>query len=280
MIYLSVKRVLAAQDICSHGRCSLTSSISIFSVMGIQTCPLPVAWYNVNKDYVKESTSHHMSDALSFMESWERINLSYDAIYCGFMGNAQSLAIASEAVRRFHKDDTLIFVDPAISYNGHPMSTCTPSMLDGMRKLIRQADVITPTLQEAYALLDIPPMKVFPPAKEILSLLDRLMAMGPKFVVITDIPDHTGPYKIVSYDGTTSSYERYKTTFREIRCHGKSDVFGTVLLSFLMKDHYLHTAVSKALSFLNTVVSQTREKATDFRNGIELESCLPQLLRI
>lgn len=277
---MSIKRVLAAQDICSHGRCSLTSSISIFSVMGIQTCPLPVAWYNVNMDYVRESMSSNISDAQSFMESWERIKFKYDAIYCGFMGNSQSLAIASEAVQRFHKEDTLVFVDPAMSYNGRPISTYTPSMLESMRTLIRQADVITPTLQEAYAILGIPPMKVFPPAKEILSLFDRLMAMGSKLVVITDIPDHAGPYKIVSYDGTTSSYERYNTAFREIRCHGKSDVFGSVLLSFLMKGHYLHTAVSKAVLFLNGVVSHTREKGTDFRNGIELESCLSRLLSV
>ena len=42
---MSTPRVAAIHDLSGFGRCSLTVALPILSVMGVQCCPLPTAFF-------------------------------------------------------------------------------------------------------------------------------------------------------------------------------------------------------------------------------------------
>lgn len=115
---MATKRVLAIHDMCSFGRCSLTAAIPVISAMGFQVCPFPTAIFSNNLTYGDYTFSDFTPHMTEFMDKWQKLGYSYDAIYSGFLADAGQIAIVLDAIARFAKKDTLVVVDPAMADDG------------------------------------------------------------------------------------------------------------------------------------------------------------------
>ena len=274
------KRVLAIHDLCSFGRCSLTAAVPVISAMGFQVCPLPTTLSSNNITYPSYYSSDVFPDTRLFMKKWEEIGCSYQAIYSGFLSDFQQIQIVRDAIGRFSDEDTLIVVDPVMSFAGRPLPVYTKDMIAKMRTLIRKATVITPTLMEACMLTNTP---VIPDAfslKDVLRLCHQLSSLGPRYVVITRIPASDVKIKNVSFDGTTHTYDECQIYRVRKQVDGLSDLFASVLTGALLRNHSIHMAMRLSLDFLSYALDYTRQAGSDAREGIQIEPCLRQLLKI
>ena len=277
---MSTKRVLAIHDMCSFGRCSLTAAIPVISAMGFQVCPFPTALFSNNLTYGDFTFSDFTPHMKEFMNKWTQLGFSYDAIYSGFLADADQIALVEEAIQRFSKQDGLIVVDPAMADDGKLYPVFKPDIVTEMKHLISHATVITPNFTEACLLLDIPYPKEAPSNKTILQLCQQLSDNGPKSIVITSVPSTDDTIKIVSYDANTASYDECVVSRIPFSTCGTGDLFTSVLTGSLLNGMTLHHAVQKAADFLAYAIHYTYESGSDYREGVQVEPCLAHLMEM
>jgi pyridoxine kinase len=108
-----VPRTAAIHDLSGFGRASLTVIIPILSTMGIQVCPLPTAVFSTHtggfQDYRCVDLSDHMR---SMIQHWRSLDLSFDAIYGGFLGSSEQIEIVSAFIDSFSRANQLVLIDP------------------------------------------------------------------------------------------------------------------------------------------------------------------------
>ena len=115
---MSTKRVLAIHDLCSFGRCSLTAAIPVISALGSQVCPFPTALFSNNLTYGTFKSTDLSAAMPDMMAAWSKLNLTYDAVYSGFLAGPEQAETVKEAVLQFGKDG-LVIIDPAMADNGN-----------------------------------------------------------------------------------------------------------------------------------------------------------------
>lgn len=275
---LSTKRVLAIHDMCSFGRCSLTAAIPVISAMGMQVCPFPTALFSNNLTYGDYTFTDFTPYMNGFMDKWQQLGLSYDAIYSGFLADAGQIAIVSDAIRRFASSDTLVVVDPAMADNGALYPVFTPDIVTEMRKLICHATIITPNYTEACLLLDTPYTEAIPQTKYMMSLCQKLADLGPKQIVITSVPAPHEEIKVVSYDTKTASFDECTASRIPFSTCGTGDLFASVLTGAMLNGSTLHGAVEKAMHFVSRSIEYTYHSGSDYREGVQFEPCLADLV--
>ncbi|KMO87566.1 pyridoxine kinase [Megasphaera cerevisiae DSM 20462] len=277
---MATKRVLAIHDICSFGRCSLTAAIPVISAMGIQVCPFPTALFSNNLTYGTFTFSDFTPHMNEFMDMWQSLGYSYDAVYSGFLADAAQIAVVQDAIRRFAKPDTLVIVDPAMADDGKLYPVFKPDIITEMGKLIGNATVITPNYTEACLLLNHPYADRIPSTKDMTELCRRLIDQGPEKVVITSVPAPNEEIKIVSYDKQTASFDEYAVQRLPFNTCGTGDLFSSVLTGALLNGSNLHAAVRKAADFLSYAITYTYHSGSDCREGVQVEPCLKKLMEI
>lgn len=275
---MTTKRVLAIHDICSFGRCSLTAAIPVISAQGIQVCPFPTALFSNNLTYGTFAFSDFTPQMTRFMDQWQQLGFSYDAIYSGFLGDAGQISIVLDAISRFSRPNTLVIADPAMADDGTLYPVFTPDIVPEMRKLIRHADVITPNYTEALFLLDKPYDASAVSHEHLRNLCDELVSMGPRQVIITSVPSSPEEIKVVSYHGETHAYEEYAVHRIPFETCGTGDIFTSVLTGALLQGTELHIAVKKAADFLSEVITYTYQSGADYREGVQVEPFLHKLM--
>lgn len=274
---MATKRVLAIHDMCSFGRCSLTAAIPVISAMGFQVCPFPTAIFSNNLTYGDYTFSDFTPHMTEFMDKWQQLGYSYDAIYSGFLADAGQIAIVLDAIKRFAKEDTLVVVDPAMADDGKLYPVFKPDIVTEMRKLIAKATVITPNYTEAALLAGLPYDTAIPPMKNLLGLCQHLAAMGPQNIVITSVPSDNDTIKVVSYDGRTASFDECTVDRIPFSTCGTGDIFTSVLTGSLLQGQTLHDSVKKAAEFLSYAINYTYQAGSDYREGVQVEPCLKKL---
>lgn len=252
---MATKRVLAIHDMCSFGRCSLTAAIPVISAMGFQVCPFPTAIFSNNLTYGDYTFSDFTPHMTEFMDKWQKLGYSYDAIYSGF----------------------LVVVDPAMADDGKLYPVFKPDIVMEMRKLIAKATIITPNYTEAALLADIPYAQGAPSMKTMLELCQKLAAMGPRQIIITSVPTDNETITVVSYDAQTTSFDECTVDRIPFSTCGTGDLFTSVLTGSLLQGQSLHDSVKKATQFLNYAIGYTYQSGSDPREGVQVEPCLKKL---
>ena len=174
-----VKKVAAIHDMCGAGRVSLTAVIPVLSAMGIEACPLPTALLSNHTQYPSFSFLDLTDNMVAMINEWKTLDIRFDAIYSGFLGSTRQIDIVANFIVDFRRDETLVVVDPVLGDNGKLYATFDDSMVEGMRRLVNSADVITPNLTEAFALLGRSYQTTLTEV-ELKTILKDLAAMGPK----------------------------------------------------------------------------------------------------
>lgn len=273
-----VKRVAAIHDMSGVGRVSLTAVIPVLSAMGIQTCPLPTAILSSHTQYPHFSFIDLTDNMVNMINEWKALDLRFDAIYSGYLGSTRQIEILENFLKDFRREDTLVVVDPVLGDNGKLYATFDETMIKGMRQLVRSADVITPNLTEAFALLDRP-YKTELTTDELKATLRDLAKMGPKTVIITSVPiegdeQHTS---VCAYDTETDRFWRVTCQYMPAHYPGTGDTFTSVLTGALLQGDSLPMAIDRAAQFILQGIRATFGYKYDNRDGILLERVLPAL---
>ena len=274
----NVRRIAAIHDLSGIGRTSLMAVIPILSTMGFNVCPLPTAILSNHSQYPDFSFLDLTEEMPRIIDQWEKLGVTFDAIYTGYMGSPRQIEIVCGFIERFRTADTLVVVDPVLGDNGHLYSKMTQEMVEEMRRLACRADVLTPNLTEAFALLDRP-YKTDCTTDELKDLIAELSEMGPDTVIITGVP-------VPGQSGLTSVIARSKSDLRtwKVTCPylpahypGTGDSFTSVITGSLLQGDSLPIALDRAAQFILQGIRSTFGYRMDNRDGILLERVLPNL---
>lgn len=274
----NVRRIAAIHDLSGIGRTSLMAVIPILSTMGFNVCPLPTAILSNHSQYPDFSFLDLTEEMPRIIDQWEKLGVTFDAIYTGYMGSPRQIEIVCGFIERFRTADTLVVVDPVLGDNGHLYSKMTQEMVEEMRRLACRADVLTPNLTEAFALLDRP-YKTDCSTEELKDLIAELSEMGPDTVIITGVP-------VPGQSGLTSVIARSKSDLRtwKVTCPylpahypGTGDSFTSVITGSLLQGDSLPIALDRAAQFILQGIRSTFGYRMDNRDGILLERVLPNL---
>ncbi len=272
-----LKTCAVINDLSGFGRCALNVTIPVMSAIGIRVLSVPTAVLS-NHTGFSEYYFSDLTDGMSeYFEAWERLGLSYDGIYSGFLGSEHQADIIADFIKKNRKENTFLFVDPAMGDDGKLYPTCTDGIVRKMRELVSEADIITPNLTEACFLagVDYEEMKNAD-FDRVSDLAFRLTRMGASRVVIT------GVYK----DDTVSNVicdsifdEIFSTSSKCVAGEfcGTGDLFASILFGYVMKGKSLANAVKGASDIILRAAEYSEALGVSKTDGIAFEPFLKKL---
>lgn len=271
-----IKRAAAIHDISGLGRCSLTMALPILSALGIQCCPVPTAVLSSQTDGYRDYTFTDLTDMLpDYIAHWQRNGEQFDAIYTGFLGSAKQIGLVSGFIDTFRSERTLVLVDPVMGDNGAIYDSVDRDMCEGIRELVRRADIITPNLTEAAILLG--EKEIAEDEKTWLAWSRRLRELGPKAVAITGIDNGDGRVCVTCCDDEGA--ETIYTAHIARDYPGAGDMFASVLLGKLLRGAGLHESAHGAAEFVTECAALTYKMNTPAREGLIFEPMLHMLIK-
>ena len=273
----TIPRVAAIHDLSGFGRSSLTIVLPVLSAMGIQACPLPTALLSTQtsgfEDYYFLDLTNSMKEII---KHWTALGIQFDAVYSGFLGSVNQISIVSNFIDSCRKKpDCLILVDPVLGDDGEPYGPVTGEMIDGMRELVKKADVITPNYTEAALLLG-KPLKTELYTDEVKEYLLDLADLGPQKVIITSIPAKGREHfsSVYAYNKSNHGFWKVECEYLPASYPGTGDMFASVIVGALLKKKRFPEAVDQAVQFVYKAIRDTFGQNIPVREGVLLEHVL------
>lgn len=270
--------IAAVHDLSGYGRASLTVAIPILSVMGMQVSPLPTSILSTQtsgfKNYSFFDFTPHMQNII---DHWKKENIKFDAIYTGFLGSSLQIDIINRFIDSFMHDDLFVIIDPVLGDEGKLYDTIDRDIVEGMKHLVKKANLITPNITEASSLLGVNNFDTFS-YRKLKNVLQKLSDMGPETVVITSVMVENESAPIVAaYDAKNNQFWKIKSDYIPVYYPGTGDIFASILTGSLLRGDSLPVAASIAVEFISAAIKETYGHNTPFRNGIMFEKALPIL---
>ena len=150
------KKLALVNDVTGYGRCSIAVALPIVSALKVQGCILPTAILSVHTGFHDYYLDDYTDRMTPYIDSWKKNKLTFDGISTGFLGSVRQIDMVLDFLHDFKGPDTKVIVDPVMGDNGRIYSSYTQEMCDDMRRLLADADVLTPNLTEACELLGRP----------------------------------------------------------------------------------------------------------------------------
>ena len=274
-----IPRVAAIHDLSGYGRNSLSVVIPILSTMGAQAVALPTAVLSTHtggfEGYAFEDLTGFMKKAI---DHWTKLDIRFHCIYSGFLGSPAQVELVSDFIGRQQKNQPLVVVDPVLADGGRLYDTMDMDMVNGMKRLIRRADLITPNLTEASLLLG----KAYEPElgeEELKDWLVSLAEMGPETVVITSAPvsRKRKDISVVAYNRRSGHFWRAPCVYIPANYPGAGDVFTSVLTGSLLQGDSLPVALDRGVQFVTQAIRASYGFDYPRREGVLLERVLNSL---
>lgn len=273
-----VPRLAAVHDLSGLGRVALMVVIPILSSMGIQVTPLPTAVLSANTDFKNFRMLDLSEQMKQFIQHWKEEEVSFDAIYTGFLGSAEQVDIVKDLINSFKKENQIIVIDPVLGDDGKAYTTMDCEMICKMRGLIAFADVITPNLTEACLLLD-KNFKNKYELEEIKEYAFKLSGKGPEIVIITSVDDPAGKdiTSVVAYNKKNNKFWKVSCSYIPASYPGTGDIFTSVLTGCLLQGDTLPIALDRAVNFTSIAVRTTYGRDYKNNEGVIIEKVLDTL---
>jgi hydroxymethylpyrimidine/phosphomethylpyrimidine kinase len=251
-----MSRTLAALSIAGSDSCAgagLQADLKTFSALGVYGATAVTAITAQNTLGV--SAVHLVPpDVIAAQLHAVFSDLSIGAIKTGMVGGEDAIEAVATGLMRFAQDVPIV-VDPVM------ISTTGSRLLEKgaeralAQRLIPLATLITPNLQEAAALLEMP---VARSSEEIEDQAQRLLAFGPSAVLIKGGhgagPDATD----VLFDGVVfRSYSTPRITTKNT--HGTGCTLASAIAAFLVKGFALQGAIAEAKAYLQKALEHADE---------------------
>ena len=273
------KRVLAVHDLSCVGRCSLTVALPILSAAGLEASALPTAVLSTHTGGFTGMTFRDLTQDLpAIFAHWKTLDLAFDAIYTGYLGSAEQVALVEQLFDAFRGEQTKIIVDPVMGDHGKLYPGMSEKMPQLMKTLCQKADVIVPNQTEAALMLGRPYLET-PDKAEVDDLMQALREMTQASVVWTGISPEEGKLGAAVYDRETGQTACPAAPHMPGSYHGTGDVYASALTGAYLAGKTLVQAAQIAADFTQQSIVETLPLGLETRYGVCFERALPQLLR-
>ena len=270
--------IAAVHDLSGYGKCSLTVVIPILAAMGMQACPLTTSILSTQTSGFKDYTFFDFTDQMEgIINHWKTLDIKFDAIYTGFLGSSRQIDIIINFIDSFKHDGMLIVIDPVLGDDGELYDTISKTIVDGMKKLVAKATLITPNITEAAILLGENYYGKLS-EKKIKSILGTLSEMGPDMVVITSVSMENEEYPVVAaYDKKLNKYWKIKNEYIPVSYPGTGDIFASIMTGCILRGDNVPMAAASAVDFITAAIKETYAHNVPPRNGLLFEKFLGKL---
>ena len=271
------KRLALINDITGFGRCSVTVELPIISALKIQVCPLPTALLSVHtgfKNYFMDDFTDRMEN---YVDSWQKNNLTFDAIATGFLGSATQIDFVSNFIKKF---PTTVIIDPVMGDHGKIYKTYTREMCKRMRELLEFADLVTPNLTEACELLGVPyPVEGIISDSDLTTMAANIAAKtrGGRVVItgVTLDTDNGSNIANIIYDNGQIDFVS-STKIGGDRS-GTGDAFFAVAAASWLNGETLTDSTRKAADFVAKCIAHAERLNLPWNWGLPFEEFLTEL---
>ncbi len=272
----------AVHDISGFGKCALTVCLPVLSAMGVETSVMPTAMLSTHGGFSGFTYNDFTKEMLPMAKHWKEVGANFNSIYTGFLGSISQISVVKEIFRTIKNDDTLIMVDPVMADDGKLYKMYDEKMVEGMRELCKEADIIVPNLTEASYLTGEKYIESGHSKEYIENMLYKLSEFGCKYVVITGVS--FDDEKLGSACLCVKSGEIHYSLFKKHKggYPGTGDLFASVLLGAILNGHGIDEAQDLATKYVSDTIEKTIELKRDKNPlfGVCFEKTLPQLVSL
>ena len=284
-----VPRLAMINDIAGFGRCSTTVSLPVISVMKVQVCPVPTSVLSNHLGFPLCHFDDYTSHMRDYIKVWNELGLTFDGLYCGFLGNEEQIDIVREFVEMFRPP--LFLLDPVMGDHGRAYSSITETHVQKMKELLPLADIITPNITEACLLTGTPWKDEEWTMQELSGLCERLAdicqqesvssgeasvgTVSGASIVITGIRQGDSLVNFLWDDGV---YTTVSTPIAGASRPGTGDIFASILAADAVRGETLLTSVQKAANFVGLCIAGSEKAGTPVQEGVVFEKYLAALL--
>lgn len=271
------KRVLAVHDISCVGRCSLTVALPILSAAGLETSVLPTAVLSTHTGGFTGMTFRDLTQDLpEIFAHWKTLDITFDAIYTGYLGSDKQVALIEQLFDLFGSDQTLLVVDPVMGDDGKLYPGMPENMPQLMKKLCQKADMIVPNRTEAALMLGQAYKEEPLDRAAVEQMMQQLCRMTKASVVLTGIGLEQGRLGAAVYDAKTKQ-TTYPTAKRMPGSyHGTGDVYASALTGAVLCGHSLTESARIAAEYTQKSIEYTIPEGIERRYGVCFEKALPE----
>lgn len=269
-----MKRIMTIQDISCVGKCSLTVALPIISAAGVEAGVLPTAVLSTHTAFSK-FTFHDLTDEITpIADVYRELGIDFDAIYTGYLGSFEQLALVEKFIRDFKKPETFVLIDPVMADNGKLYTGFTPEFAKAMAGLTKYADLVVPNITEASFMLGIP---YNPDYDEdyIRWILKELTKLGAKKAAITGVSFEEDKIGVYYYDSETDSYFSYFNEKLPAAFHGTGDIYASSALGAVMRGVSVENSLKVAVDYTLECMKQTMADENHRFYGVNFETALP-----
>ena len=273
-----VPRLAIINDIAGFGRCSTTVSLPVISVMKVQVCPVPTSVLSNHLGFPLCHFDDYTSHMRDYIKVWNELGLTFDGLYCGFLGNEEQIDIVREFVEMFRPP--LFLLDPVMGDHGRAYSSITETHVQKMKELLPLADIITPNITETCLLTGTPWKDGEWTMQELSGLCEKLASLCLKdsvgaSIVITGIRQGDSLVNFLWDDGV---YTTVSTPIAGASRPGTGDIFASILAADAVRGETLLTSVQKAANFVGLCIAGSEKAGTPVQEGVVFEKYLAALL--
>lgn len=296
-----VPRLAMINDIAGFGRCSTTVSLPVISVMKVQVCPVPTSVLSNHLGFPLCHFDDYTSHMRDYIKVWNELGLTFDGLYCGFLGNEEQINIVREFVEMFRPP--LFLLDPVMGDHGRAYSSITETHVQKMKELLPLADIITPNITEACLLTGTPWKDGEWTMQELSGLClklatlcqtDSTLSLSEHFhdasnsvidnsrtvsrrtsIVITGIRQGDSLVNFLWDDGV---YTTVSTPIAGASRPGTGDIFASILAADAVRGETLLSSVQKAANFVGLCIAGSEKAGTPVQEGVVFEKYLAALL--
>ena len=256
-------------DLTGYGRCSLTVAIPTLTNMGVCCCPAPTAILSNHTGFERFFMVDFTDNLQGYIDGWREQNIRFDCVYTGFLGSERQTTILEPYLEECRRAGALLVVDPVMGDQGALYQCYTEEMIRGMRRLIAQADIITPNFTEACFLLGREYEDTVSDEK-MRDYLRQLADMGPATVCITGVAQDDGNANW-GYDRATGEYVKSPFSMLPVHYSGTGDFFCSLLVGYVLHGKPLSWSLKRIGELITKAVSMTYEMGTPILEGVLLE---------
>lgn len=282
-----MKRIALINDMSGFGKCSLTAAIPVVSVMGIQACPLPTAILSAQTGFPDYYCDDYTDRMDCFTNHWKKMDVTFDGIYSGYLAGPLQIERVMYFLEQFQQEGTLYLADPVMGDHGKAYGMFSPKLLEGMKKLTRAADVITPNLTELCLLADadygalLAGMQGERYVENIRYICERLLAKAqrPQTVIVTGIiREQDKKQYIGNLAVSEGEYYYLENPYTGTSFSGTGDLFASAICGSLVKGLQVREAMEKAAYFLQEAIEEATLEKIPRNHGVNFEKYLSRLL--
>lgn len=269
----ALPRLAMINSFAGFGRCSTTISLPVISVMQVQVCPVPTAILSNHLAFPKCHKTDYTPFVRDYIGTWRQLDVTFDGLYCGFLGNSELVEIAKEFVRDFQPP--VFLLDPVMGDNGRTYASVTEKHCESLKELARYATLLTPNVYEACLLTDTPYQSEGWSEDKLNELFEKLTVLCPGSIVVTGLETDGHFVNYILQNGKKATCVTPKAGAPH---HGTGDLFASILIADALYGRDLISSVEKASHFVAQCIRGTEEAHAPEIEGVLFEKYLPLLL--